>query len=278
MNNRKQELRKLKRLDLHSSWYSILTIAVIIIVWALIIYMVTIFENKYSSDSTFKIFNDITVSIIAGLISGILSILLAFIFLDLIKRAKIKDYYSYYCYLKSMANKSKFVFLKDPRIPFALYSKKEQELTKNDIILITAEILGYSHESPHFKNLEKEIETDFAMHSFMTPDFIKQKKIAILRILMFDILIPLAIMSILIASVIIFYNRHHEEKNIPLSAISRMLIIIISNVFSLAISTTIYEFYILKQVKNYQTFNDFYLLSFNNFGYKFLNSSIVRNY
>ncbi|WP_045433940.1 hypothetical protein [Metamycoplasma canadense] len=275
MNNRKNEFKKIKKHELYSNWFLILLISIIFVIWFLIIYMVSIFESQYSKDSTFKIVNDIIVSIFTGLISGILSIILAFIFLDLSKRANIKDYFSYYSYLNSLRNKSKFAFFKDSKIPQNLYNKNSNQLTKTEFITLVANILNYTIASPQYKNLLNEIESDFAIHAFLRPNFAKQRKIAIIRIISIDILIPIFIMSILIFSIWFLYYKKNE-KTYPISALVRILIIFTANIFSLSVSISIYEFYILNSVKNYNTFNDFYFLSFNNFQFKFLNSSLIR--
>lgn len=276
MNNKKQELKKIKKHELHSSWHLILLLSVITMVWFLITYMVAIFENKYSSDSGFKLFNDITISILAGLISGILTILLAFVFLDLLKRFYIKDYFHYYSYINSLRNKSKFVFFKDSKIPNERYNKTKEtkQMTKSTFINLVADILGYTLVSPQYKNLINEIDSDFAMHSFITPNFNSQRKFAITRIVFLDILFPLIVSSIIIAVIVILYKK--QDENVPISAITRILIILLANIFSLSFSITIYEFYILNKVKDYNSFNDFYLLSFNNFEFKYLNSSLIK--
>lgn len=276
MNNKKQELKKIKKHELHSSWFLILLLSAIIMVWILITYIVAIFENKYSQDDDFKVVNDVLVSVFAGLISGMLTILLAFTFLDLIKRLFIRDYFAYYSYLNSLKNKSKFVFFKDFKIPLEIYKGKNstKQLTKTAFISVVANILNYTITSPQYKNLINEIEKDFALHSFITPNFNKQRKIAITRIIFLDILAPIVFKSILITVIGILYKKGNEDQ--PLSAIIRILIILVANTFSLSISISIYEFYILNKVKNYDSFNDFYLLSFNNFEYKYLSSALIK--
>ncbi|AZZ65795.1 hypothetical protein DMC14_001330 [Metamycoplasma phocicerebrale] len=274
MDNRKAELKKIKKHEIHSNWYLILALCAISAAWVLIIYLVAIFQNIYSSDSIFKITNDLVVSIISGLISGIIVILLAFIFLDLIKRSYIKDYFTYYCYLNSLKNKSKYTFFKDSKIPMEFYKKDATKLTKSAFISLVAKILDYSLSSPQYKNLVNEIDTDFAIHSFLEPNYENQRKHAIIRIVILDILIPLVIDLILIGIAIgISFSKSDKDT---LSAIIRIIIVFISTIFSLGLSITIYEFYILNSVKNYSSFNDFYLLSFNNFEFKYLNSSLVK--
>ncbi|MCV3753467.1 hypothetical protein OF364_01385 [Mycoplasma enhydrae] len=272
MNNRKNELKKIKRHDLHSNWYLILSLCAITVSWFFIIYVSAIFNNIYSANSLFRKTNDFIVSFIAGLISGILAILLAFIFLDLIKVSRIKDYFAYYCYLNSLKNKSKYTFFKNSKIPSELYKRNQKAMTKSYFVSLVASILEYTETSPQYKNLVNEIDSDFAIHSFLEPNFEKQKKHAITRIVILDILIPFIIDTILILLAIAVTIK----KGTKPSAILRVIIVFISTIFSLCLSITIYEFYILNSVKNYSTFNDFYLLSFNNFEYKYLNSSLVK--
>ncbi|PZV99893.1 hypothetical protein [Metamycoplasma auris] len=284
MNNRKMELKKLKKYELHSSWYLILILTAIFATWLLVIYIVSIFQNKYLENDDLGLTNDIVVSIITGLISGILMILFAFIFLDLVKRSFIKDYFSYYSYLNALRNKTKYTFFKDSKIPKDLYAKNAKQMTKMEFISIVAGILNYSIMSPHYKNLVNEIDSDFALHSFLTPNFNKLRKIAISKIIIFDLLIPISIQSLLLSIIILINNRSimltssisHNSEDISISAITRILIILLTTIFSLMISISIYEFYILNKIKNYNSFNDFYFLSFNNYDFKKLNSSLIK--
>ncbi|WP_427902819.1 hypothetical protein [Metamycoplasma alkalescens] len=276
MNNRKNELKKLKKYELHSSWYLILLLTAIFATWLLVIYIVAIFQNKYAHNDSFRLINDIVVSVVTGLISGMLTILFAFIFLDLIKRSYIKDYFSYYSYLNSLRNKTKYTFLKDSKIPQELYKKTATQMTKTEFIFIVAKILDYSMMSPHYRNLVNEINTDFALHSFLTPNFNKQKSVAITKIIILDLLIPLAIESILLLLIIFVHQKQILDDVISVSAITRILIILLTTIFSLMVSITIYEFYLLKGIRNYNSFNDFYFLSFNNFEFKHLNSSLIK--
>lgn len=279
------ELKKLKKHELYANWYPILILTAIFATWLLIIYMVAIFKNKYFENGILGLTNDIIASVITGLISGILTILFAFIFLDLVKRSFIKDYFSYYCYLNSLRNKTKYTFFKDSKIPKDLYLKNAEQMTKSTFVSIVASILNYSIMSPHYKNLINEIDSDFALHAFLTPNFNKQRKVAISKIVIFDLVIPFLIMSFLLA-VIIWINKEpirenlgsslEMEEDISISAVTRILIILLTTVFSLMLSISIYEFYILNKIKNYNSYNDFYFLSFNNYDYKKLNSSLIK--
>ncbi|TPR54653.1 hypothetical protein [Metamycoplasma neophronis] len=267
MDNRKNELKKLKNYEIHSIWYWILILLVIFAAWSLIIYISVVFKNRY--EDTLQVSNDIIVSIIVGLISGLLLVLASFIFLDLFKRYTIKDFFEYYAYLNSLHDKSKFSFFKDPRV-IEFYSIKKP-ITKSKFIDVIAGILNYSKMSIEYGNLINEVNSDFAKHGFLDPNYKKQKQVGITRTIVLNLVIPIIIIAILVAFAIKYF-----DLNESLREITRLLIILAATIFSLSISIFIYEIHILSKVKNIETFNNFNLLSFNIYAFRYLNSSSVK--
>ncbi|MBN0970648.1 hypothetical protein [Mycoplasma phocoeninasale] len=268
MNNRKNELKKLKTIEIHSIWYRALWIATITITWILLIYISAVFQNKY--ESTLRIVNDVIVSCLVGFLSAILLILASFIFLDIYKRLKISDFFEYYAYLNSLRSHQKQFILKERRIKEVFDLKSA--MTKSQFTALVASLLEYSEASIDYANLVNEINADFAKHSYLDPDFSSQRKTAIIRTTIFNIVIPTLINSLIIFAILIFSSEETED----LRAVVRLFIVLMVTIYGVNISVFVYELYILKHVKNYESFNNFYMLSFNNYKFKFLNSSLVK--
>ncbi|AXE60555.1 hypothetical protein DA803_00370 [[Mycoplasma] phocae] len=268
MNNRKNELKKLKTIEIHSIWYRALWIAAITIALVFLIYISAVFQNKY--ENVLRIVNDVIVSCLVGLLSAILLILAAFIFLDLYKRRKIKDFFEYYAYLNSLRSQQKQFILKEKRIKEVFDLKSA--MTKTQFIAFVASLLEYSEASIDYANLINEINADFAKHSFLDPDFNIQRKNALIRTTLFNIVIPTVINAFIILAILIFSNDPTED----LRAVVRLFIVLMVTIYGVNISVFVYELYILNRVKNYESFNNFYMLSFNNYNYKFLNSALVK--
>ncbi|BDX52516.1 hypothetical protein [Metamycoplasma equirhinis] len=267
MNNRKLELKKLKTLEVHSIWYWALITTIIALAWLLTVYISVVFQNKY--ETRLQTANDVVISCFVGLLSAAILILASFIFLDLFKRSRIHDYFEYYAYLNSLRTQQKHFIFKEKRIA-KIFDLKEA-MTKTQFIAFVAKLLNYSTSSIEYGNLVNEINTDFAKHSFLEPNYRRQKRKAIFRSIFFNILLPLAINAIIIFAIVQFLNQDEQ-----LSAIIRFLIIIMVASTGVGFSIFIYEIYILSSVKNYESFNNFYLLSFNNYDYKYLNSSLIK--
>ncbi|MBD3898627.1 hypothetical protein IEN87_00070 [Mycoplasma hominis] len=270
MDNRKQELKQLKKIPLQENWPRILILLISAIGLLVLIYITLVFKNKYEESLELEIFNDIFVSCLVGIFSGALLVLASFILLDVFKKNKIKNFFEYYCYLSSLKSKNKFLFFKNYDLREIINNKNQ--LTKQEFICFVAEKLNYTMPSIEYKNLVNEINSDFAKHSFLDPNFKKQKKATLTRLIIFEIVIPLFISIALIVLIACLFNNDDQ----PIRAIYRLIIILVSAIIVLSLSILIYELFILSKVKNYQNFNNLYLLSFNNYSYKYLNSSLVR--
>ncbi|WP_412031535.1 hypothetical protein [Metamycoplasma buccale] len=267
MNRRKRELAILKKPAIRSLWFWILLLCVISAFMFALVYIATVFQNKY--EDILQAFNDIVFASIVGIPIGLVLLIFAFVFLTAFKRISIKDFFAFYSYLNSLRNPSKLILPKDKRFE-DLYSAKKP-LTKEEYISFVATLLEYMPNSIDYKNLVNEIDADFAKHGFLNPNFGMQKKKAIIKAIVFNLIIPFIIVGALIG-VLILYNFDHYE----LRAFTRINVVLINIILTLNISIFIYEMYIIRKVRNYESFNDFYFLSFNNYEFKYLNSSLIK--
>lgn len=215
--------------------------------------------------------NEIIINSLIGILSGLILIVISFILLNVFKKSSINDFFVYYCYLKSLNNKSKLVIVKDSRI--VEFYNSDKALTKIEFINLLASIFNYTPNSLEFKNLINEVNADFAKHSFIDVDIEKIKKIATNRAISFDLVIPFMVNIILI----IFVSIYNYDQQGTLRALARLFTNFISIIFTISISMFTYEMLMIKKIKNHNSFNDFFFLSFNNYQFKLLNSSLVKS-
>ncbi|TPI02327.1 hypothetical protein [Mycoplasma struthionis] len=267
MNNRKKELRKITTLEIHSVWFLFLVFMALAILWLVLVYIVITLNNRYHE--LLKIANDFVISILMGIGTGLIWVLFGFLFIDLFKRNSITDYFQLYSFLTSLKNKSKCNVLKDARLAEFYTAKKR--MSKEKFIEAMAKILEYSASSLEYENLVNEINADFAKYSFIENNIEEEKKSAIIRTVFYNILIPFAFFAIILWLVILLINN--EES---LRTVSRLLLIIATSVLVISISIFTYQMYIIKKTKNHESYNDFLMLSFNNYGFKKLSSANIK--
>ncbi|AWX69291.1 hypothetical protein [[Mycoplasma] anseris] len=274
MKKRKQELNILKKAEIKSLWFWILSMCIAAGCLLLLAYVGIILKNNYANTPSLERINDVVLTTFIGIVIGLGLVIFSFIFLNVFKKLHIKDFFEYYCYLNSLKNKSKLILIKDKRI-IEFYSVKKQYLTRTQFIDVLAEIFNYSKTSLEYKNLINEVVEDFAKHMFLDPNFKMQKRSGLIKAVVFEFVIPLLV-NIIIIVFLIVYNWKLQQGS--LKALSRFLIICINIIFTLSISLFVYELYLIKHVKNVKSFNDYYFLSFNNYSFKYLNSSWVQSY
>lgn len=274
MNNmkKKRELRILKKPQIQSLWFWILVLCISFSVLIFLAYIGSIFKNQYVDK--YLVGNDLIVAILTGIIIGLVLLLFAFIFLNVFKRANIKDYFQYYAYINSLRNNSALMLIKDKRLE-PIYSLKKP-LTRLGFIEFIASLLEYSKDSIDYKELANEIEKDFALHTYQDVNYKKFKNECINKTILFNLLIPLFIFTMLILIVVFLPLNSVDDNAYTISAISRILLIISTIILVVNLSIFSYELVTLKRIKNIESFNNHFFFSFNMYNFKLLSSSSVK--
>jgi hypothetical protein len=188
----------------------------------------------------------------------------------MLKKALIKNFFEFYCYLNSLHSKHNLTLIKDTRF-LPLYTSNKMQ-TREEYINFIASILKYEPTSIDYKNLKYEIEEDFAKHAFKDPDFLKLRSDTFSKVIFLDLIAPALVATMLIVLSILYPSKNDE----PLRAIPRFAIVLASIILTLAISISTYELVMCAKIKNIETFNNFFMFSFNSYKFKLLNSSIVK--
>lgn len=272
MNTKNRELKILKKTNAQSVWFWTLVLCMAIVVDAFFAYFGIVFKTKFDG---YKVLgNDIALSIVCGFMVGLITLILAFVFLQIFKKAVIKDFFSYYCYINSLRNAHALLLIKDQRL-LDIYKKKEA-MTKKEYMELLAKMLNYSTSSIEYKNLVKNVDDDFRKHSYNEIEPKNIIRLGFLKTFVFNFLIPLIIILALIPFPIL-YQKDIVTKSSELPALSRLIIIVIMTIFVLNVSIFAYEIDATKKIWNNESFNNYFFFSFNTFSYKYLNSSFIRS-
>ena len=269
MNARTKELRELKKPSIQALWFWILLSIIFLCAITFWIYIVSVFQYRYNIDAKWYL-NDIIILITSGILIGLLLLMLSFTVLKMLKKALIKNFFEFYCYLNSLHSKHNLTLIKDTRF-LPLYTSNKMQ-TCEEYINFIASILKYEPTSIDYKNLKYEIEEDFAKHAFKDPDFLKLRSDTFSKVIFLDLIAPALVATMLIVLSILYPSKNDE----PLRAIPRFAIVLASIILTLAISISTYELVMCAKIKNIETFNNFFMFSFNSYKFKLLNSSIVK--
>lgn len=241
-----------------------------LIATSLLIYFAVISKNIFAT-KVLSIVNDIIIAVVVGVLTGIVITVFSFIFLNIIKKAWIRDFYSFYAYIHSLKHRSKLITVKDRRF-LDRYYDKVKSWTKEEYIQKLAEIFKYTENSIEYKNLINEVNEDFAKHGYLDPNIEKTKKDAYVKAFIFDLISPLLVVSALIVCAVL-YNDGNPDS---LYALTRLLAVAIVAIITVNVAIFTYEIVQIKKVHNIKTYNDFVMLSFNNYAYGTLSSMIVK--